>query len=88
MYFIRKLQPPKMTTESIIGISLFPVLVFFFVFLGVRAAFGFMAFVELISVILQVTLYIRTRNINYLWLAVSLSMVLIFVFFTAWSTCL
>ena len=72
-----------MTTESIIGISLFPILVFFFVFLGVRAAFGFMAFVEMISVILQVILYIRTRNIHFLWLALALSMILIFVLYVA-----
>lgn len=72
-----------MTTESIIGISVFPVLVFFFLFLGIRAAFGFMAVVELVSIIIQVTLYIRTRNINFLWLALSLTLLFIFVLYVA-----
>ncbi len=83
MYFIRKLRPPKLTTESIIGISLFPILVFFFVFLGIRAAFVFIAFVELISMTLQVILYMRTRNIHFLWLAMALSMILIFALYVA-----
>jgi hypothetical protein len=78
MYFNRKLHPPKMSIESMFGLVMLPVIIMLFLFAGHRVAFGFIAFVELIAAALQVSFYIRTRNIHFIWMALALGMIFIF----------
>lgn len=78
MYFIRKLRPPEMSIETIIGLGLAPILLLLFVLIGVNAMFGFIAIVELIAMIIQLNLFIRSRNIAFLWMALSFFIITVF----------
>ncbi len=78
MYFMRKLHPPKMSTDTIIMLGLLPLIILLFVFAGYRATFAFIAFLELIFAAVQVGLFLRTRNIYFIWMAVALAMIFIF----------
>lgn len=78
MYFIRKLRPPKMSIETIFGLILLPLVLILFIFAGFQATFGVIAVVEFFAVVIQVILYIRTRNINFLLMALALAMIFIF----------
>lgn len=78
MYFIRKLKPPEMNVEAIIGISMVPILLIIFVFFGVRAMFGFIAFIELMVLGIQVNLYIRSKNSAFIWIALAIFVIFVF----------
>lgn len=81
MYFIRKLRPPEISIETIIGIFMLPVILVLFLFFGFRAMFGFIALVELVALIIQLSLYLRSKNPAFLWMAISFAMVLVFAIY-------
>ncbi len=78
MYFIRKLRPPEMSIEIIIGLGLGPVLLLLFVLSGVKVMFGFIAIVELIVMIIQLNLFFRSKNIAFLWMAFAFFIITVF----------
>ena len=78
MYFLRKLRPPEMSIETIIGLGLGPVLLLLFVFSGVKAMFGFIAIVELIVMIIQLNLFFRSKNIAFLWMTFAFLIITVF----------
>ncbi|MCD4735976.1 MAG: hypothetical protein K8R53_08030 [Bacteroidales bacterium] len=67
-----------MNFEAIFGLTMIPILLLLFVLYGFEAMFGFIAIIELFAVIIQLNLYFRSRNIYFLWMAVSLFIVFIF----------
>ena len=67
-----------MSVETIFGLILLPLLILLFIFAGFQVAFGFIAVVELLSVVLQVGLFFRTRNPHFLLLALALGLIFVF----------
>ena len=72
-----------MSIEAIFGLILLPLILILIIFAGFKATFGVIALIELFAVVIQVILYIRTRNINFLLLAMALGMIFIFALFLA-----
>ena len=72
MYFFRKLKPPAFNYETIVGLVFAVVFLFFLVFMSLYIAFGFAALFFIVYSVLIIIIYIRTLNMGYLVLAVTI----------------
>lgn len=78
MYYSRKLKPPYLGIEFLVVIIALPVLLIIMAFWGMRAAWGAIAVIEFLVVLMHLNMYFRTRNTSFLLLAASFLMIVIF----------
>jgi len=78
MYFIRKLKSPKFGIELLAVIFALPALLIIMAYWGIRAAWGAIAIIEFLVVLMHLNMYFRTRNTSYLWLVAAFLMIVIF----------
>jgi hypothetical protein len=78
MYFIRKLKPALLGTEFLIPLFALPAFLIVAGIWGIRAAWGAIAVIEFLVVLMHLNMYFRTKNNSFLWLAAAF---LIIVFF-------
>ena len=78
MYFTRKLRPASLGIEFMIVLIFLPVLLFVFFYWGQRAAWGAIAVIEFLVVLMHLNSYFRTKNASFLWLVAAF---LVIVFF-------
>lgn len=78
MYFIRKLKPPGWSPEYTVGIIMIPMFIITAVLGGIKTMFGFIAVVEFIVMLIQLSIYLKTRNIGFLWMALAFLFITVF----------
>ena len=72
MYFFRKLKPPAFNYETIVGLVFAVVFLFLLAFFSIYIAFGFAAMFFIVYAVLFFIIYIRTLNLGYLVLTVTI----------------
>ena len=81
MYFIRKLKPAQLGSEFLIPLFALPVFLIIVVIWGIRAAWGAIAVIEFLVVLMHLNMYFRTKNNSFLWLAAAFLIVVIFAIY-------
>ena len=72
MYFFRKLKPPAFNYETIVGIVFAVIFLFLLVFFSLYVVFGFMSLFFLVYTVLLFIVFIRTLNVGYLVLTITM----------------
>ena len=78
MYFTRKLRPASLGIEFMIVLIFLPVLLFVFFYWGLRAAWGAIAVIEFLVVLMHLNNYFRTKNSSFLWLVAAFLVIVLF----------
>lgn len=78
MYFTRKLRSPQFGIEFLLVIFFLPVLLIIMFYWGMRAAWGAIAVIEFLVVLLHLNNYFRTKNPSFLWLVAAFTIIVMF----------
>ena len=78
MYFTRKLKPPQPGIDFLAVIIALPAVLIIMAYWGIRAAWGAVAIIEFLVVLMHLNMYFRTRNTSFLFLVAAFLMIVIY----------
>ena len=78
MYFTRKLRSPQFGIEFLLVILFLPALLIIMFYWGMRAAWGAIAVIEFLVVLMHLNNYFRTKNPSFLWLVAAFTIIVMF----------
>jgi len=78
MYFTRKLRSPQLGIEFLLVILFLPAVLIIMFNWGMRAAWGAIAVIEFLVVLMHLNNYFRTKNPSFLWLVAAFTIIVMF----------
>lgn len=78
MYFTRKLKSPQFGIEFMAVLITLPAVLIVYFYWGQRAAWGVIALIEFLVVLMHLNMYFRTKNTAFLWLTAAFLIIVIF----------